>query len=58
VTNAIGAAVGGRSFGIVARSDGALLSWGDNTGDQLGNTTLSSTGVSTPTVVPGFSAGP
>jgi alpha-tubulin suppressor-like RCC1 family protein len=58
VTGAIAAAVGGRSFGVAVRADGVLLSWGDNTGDQLGNTTLSSTGVSTPTAVPGFSAGP
>lgn len=58
VSNAIAAAVGGRSFGLVVRSDGALLSWGDNTGDQLGNSTLAATGVSTATVVPGFSAGP
>lgn len=58
VTGAITASVGGRSFGVAVRSDGVLLSWGDNTGDQLGNSTLSSTGVSTATAVPGFSAGP
>ncbi len=58
VANAIAASVGGRSFGLALRSDGRLLSWGDNTGDQLGNTTLPTTGTSTPTEVPGFSAGP
>ena len=58
VANAIAASVGGRSFGLALRSDGRLLSWGDNAGDQLGNTTLPTTGTSTPTEVPGFSAGP
>ncbi len=58
VANALAASVGGRSFGLALRSDGRLLSWGDNAGDQLGNTTLPTTGTSTPTEVPGFSAGP
>jgi alpha-tubulin suppressor-like RCC1 family protein len=58
VAAAIGAAVGGRSFGVAVRSDGRLLSWGDNTGDQLGNPSLAATGTSTPTEVPSFSAGP
>jgi alpha-tubulin suppressor-like RCC1 family protein len=58
VANAIAASVGGRSFGLALRSDGKLFSWGDNSGDQLGNSTLPATGTSTPTEVPGFSAGP
>ncbi|MCU0757783.1 MAG: hypothetical protein MUF07_01105 [Steroidobacteraceae bacterium] len=58
VASAIAAAVGGRSFGIAVRSDGRLLSWGDNTGDQLGNPSLAATGTGTPTEVPSFSAGP
>ncbi len=58
VANAVAATVGGRSFGIALRSDGRLLSWGDNSADQLGNTSLAVAGTSTPTEVPGFSAGP
>ncbi len=58
VANAIAASVGGRSFGLALRSDGKLFSWGDNTADQLGNSTLATGGTSTPTEVPGFSAGP
>jgi alpha-tubulin suppressor-like RCC1 family protein len=58
VTNALAASVGGRSFGIALRGDGRLFSWGDNAGDQLGNSTLPVAGTSTPTEVPGFSAGP
>jgi alpha-tubulin suppressor-like RCC1 family protein len=58
VANAIAASVGGRSFGLALRSDGRLFSWGDNSADQLGNSTLPAGGTSTPTEVPGFSAGP
>lgn len=58
VANAIAASVGGRSFGIALRSDGRLFSWGDNSADQLGNSALATGGTSTPTEVPGFSAGP
>ncbi|MFO1457157.1 MAG: hypothetical protein U1F18_13035 [Steroidobacteraceae bacterium] len=58
VASALAVSVGGRSFAVALRADGKLLSWGDNTAKQLGNTTLTSTGTSTPTEVPGFSAGP
>lgn len=58
VASAITAAVGGRSFGVAVRADGRLLSWGDNTGDQLGNPSLAATGTNTPTEIPSFSAGP
>ncbi len=58
VANAIAAAVGGRSYGIALRSDGRLLSWGDNSADQLGNPALPTTGAGVPAEVPNFSAGP
>ncbi len=58
IANAIAAAVGGRSYGIALRSDGRLLSWGDNSADQLGNPALPTTGAGVPAEVPNFSAGP
>lgn len=58
VSTALTASVGGRSFGVALRADGRLLSWGDNTGDQLGNSSLPASGTSTATEVPSFSAGP
>jgi alpha-tubulin suppressor-like RCC1 family protein len=59
VTGALTAAAGGRSFSAALRSDGTVLTWGDNSSLQLGNSALSTTaGTTTPTVVPGFDAIP
>jgi alpha-tubulin suppressor-like RCC1 family protein len=58
LTGIIGAASGGRSFALALRGDGAVFAWGDNTARQLGNSTLSATGTSTPTQVPNFDAIP
>ncbi|NDE00276.1 MAG: hypothetical protein EBZ91_00655 [Gammaproteobacteria bacterium] len=49
---------GGRSFSAAIAADGATYTWGDNTSKQLGNTTLSAVGTSTPTAVPSFDAIP
>ena len=49
---------GGRSFSAAIAADGTTYTWGDNTSKQLGNTTLSAVGTSTPTAVPSFDAVP
>jgi alpha-tubulin suppressor-like RCC1 family protein len=49
---------GGRSFSAAIAADGTTYTWGDNTSKQLGNTTLSAVGTSTPTAVPSFDAIP
>jgi alpha-tubulin suppressor-like RCC1 family protein len=58
ITGAIGVATGGRSFALALRADGAVFGWGDNSGRQLGNSSVALTGTSTPTQVPNFDATP
>jgi alpha-tubulin suppressor-like RCC1 family protein len=58
VTGGIAVATGGRSFALALRADGAVFGWGDNSGRQLGNSTVALTGTSTPTQVPNFDATP
>lgn len=54
----LGASSGGRTFALALRSDGSIFSWGDNSGEQLGNSTLAAAGTSTPTLVPNVDAIP
>ena len=58
LTGMLGASSGGRTFALGLRSDGSIFSWGDNSGEQLGNSTLATTGTSTPTLVPNVDAIP
>lgn len=58
VSQAISVDFGGVSYGAAIGADGTTWTWGDNTAKQLGNSTISATGTSTPTAVPSFDAIP
>lgn len=58
VSNAISIGAGGRSFSAAISADGTTYTWGDNSAKQLGNSTLTTSGTSTPTAVPSFDAVP
>ena len=58
VANGISIGAGGRSFSAAIAADGTTYTWGDNSAKQLGNSTISTTGTSTPTAIPSFDAVP
>lgn len=58
VVNAITVAAGGKAYSLALLADGSMYAWGDNTAEQLANTTLPAAGTATPTLVPGFDAIP
>lgn len=58
LSNALTVAAGGKSYSLALLSDGSVYAWGDNSGEQLANTTLAAAGTSTPTQVPSFDAIP
>ncbi|MCU0975707.1 MAG: hypothetical protein MUC71_05255 [Steroidobacteraceae bacterium] len=58
VSDALTVSAGGRYFGLAIVADGGVFAWGDNTAEQLGNSSLPVSGTSTPTAVPGFDAVP
>ena len=58
ISNIIAIATGGRSSSAAINADGITYTWGDNSAKQLGNSTLTTAGTSTPTAVPSFDAIP
>lgn len=58
VSNVIAIGAGGRSSAAAITADGTTYTWGDNSSKQLGNSTISTTGTSTPTAIPSFDAVP
>jgi alpha-tubulin suppressor-like RCC1 family protein len=58
VSGALTVSAGGRSFSVALLGDGRFFSWGDNTSEALGNSSLPAAGTSTPTAVPSFDAIP
>lgn len=58
VSGALSVSAGGRYFALALAGDGRVFAWGDNTGEQLGNSALPAAGTPTPTAVPGFDAIP
>jgi hypothetical protein len=58
VSQGIAVDIGGLSFAAAIAADGTTWTWGDNTGKQLGNSSIAAAGTSTPTVVPSFDAIP
>ena len=58
LSTGVAVAAGGRSYAGAIQAEGSTYLWGDNASKQLGNSTLSATGVITPTAVPSFDAIP
>ncbi len=58
VTTALSVTAGGRSHSLALAADGQVYAWGNNAAKQLGNSTITATGTSTPTLVPAFDAIP
>ncbi|MEZ5498500.1 MAG: hypothetical protein R3E77_03600 [Steroidobacteraceae bacterium] len=54
MTDARTISAGGSSFALAVQGDGSVYAWGDNTGEQLANGSLTAAGTSTPTLVPGL----